>query len=121
MPVPVGTPDGPFYYPDVVVACGEEPEDPYVEDAPCFLVEVLAPNTESTDRREKLIAYRRLPGLRAYLIVAQNERVVERHFREEGGRWQTAFIEEGCLPVPCPPDRVPKGAGLSLEGIYAGL
>lgn len=114
MKVPV--PDGPFYYPDVMVACGEEPEDPYLEDDPCLMVEVLSPKTEATDRREKLLAYRKLPSLGAYLIVAQSEASVERHFRDEGGVWQTELIAEGCFPVPCPP-----GAELSLDDIYCGL
>jgi Uma2 family endonuclease len=114
MKVPV--PDGPFYYPDVVVACGREPEDPYLEDEPCLIVEVLSPNTASTDRREKLLAYRKIPSLRAYLIVEGDEAMIERHFRDEGGRWQTELVGEGSVPVPCPP-----GAGLSLAEVYEGL
>nr|MBA3793598.1 Uma2 family endonuclease [Rubrobacter sp.] len=47
-----------FYYPEVMVACGSEPENPYYEDAPCLVVEVVSPSTESTDRREKLAAYK---------------------------------------------------------------
>jgi len=58
-----------FYYPEVMVACGSEPENPYYEDAPCLVVEVVSPSTESTDRREKLAAYKRVPGLKAYLIL----------------------------------------------------
>ena len=46
------------YYPDVMVACGEEPEDPYIEDEPCLVVERLAPSSQNTDRREKLMVYR---------------------------------------------------------------
>jgi Uma2 family endonuclease len=61
-----------IYYPDVMVACGPEGEDPLVEDDPCLVVEVVSPRTETTDRREKLAAYKRMPGLRAYLIVAQD-------------------------------------------------
>jgi Uma2 family endonuclease len=114
MKVPV--PDGPFYYPDVVVACGTEPEDPYLEDEPCLIVEVLSPNTEATDRREKLISYRKLPSLQAYLIVEQSEAMVERHYRNESGRWQTDIVAEGAFQVPCPPD-----TELSLADIYAGL
>ncbi len=45
-----------IYYPDVMVACGSEPEDPYVESEPCLVVEVVSSNTEMTDRREKLAA-----------------------------------------------------------------
>lgn len=112
----VPTPDGPFYYPDVVVACGEEPEDPYIENAPCLIVEVLSESTEAIDRREKLLAYRKIPSLRAYLIVEQEGALVERHFRDEGGEWRTDLVDEGHIPVPCPP-----GAQLSLAGIYEGL
>jgi Uma2 family endonuclease len=111
------TPDDLFYYPDVVVACGEEPEDEYYEDEPCLIVEVVSPNTESKDRREKLVAYRKIPTLEAYLIVDQKRRHVERYFRDRNGEWNRAELTgEGSLPVPCPP-----GAELSLAEIYEGL
>ncbi|MGB3681411.1 MAG: Uma2 family endonuclease [Rubrobacteraceae bacterium] len=112
----VRVPDGLFYYPDVVVACGPEPEDPYLEDDPCLVVEVLSPTTASTDRREKLLSYRKLPSLRTYLIVEQEETLVERHFRDENDRWQTDVLEEGRFPVNCPP-----GAALTVAEIYEGL
>ncbi len=112
----VPTPDALFYYPDVVVACSPEPEDPYIEDAPCLIVEVISPSTESTDRREKLIAYRKSPSLRAYLIVEQDEARVERHFLDGNDRWRSELVEEGAVPIPCPPN-----AELSLADIYAGL
>jgi Uma2 family endonuclease len=59
------------YYPDVMVACGPDPGDPYVESEPCLVVEVVSSSTEQTDRREKLAAYKRMPGLEAYLIDSQ--------------------------------------------------
>lgn len=105
------------YYPDVMVACGEEPDDPYIEDAPCLVVEVLSPSSQNTDRREKLMVYRQIPSVEAYLIVHQETRRVERHFRDEEGIWRKAdLLEEGRFPAPCPPD-----AGLTLDGIYEGL
>jgi Uma2 family endonuclease len=111
------TPDGLGYYPDVMVACGREPEDPYLEDEPCLIVEVSSPSTAPTDRREKLLAYRNIPTLGAYLIVDQERWRVERHFRDDNGVWQRAGpVEDGRIPVPCPP-----GAELTLEGIYEGL
>lgn len=111
----VPTPDGPVYYPDVVVACGEEPEDPYLEDEPCLIVEVLSPSTALTDRREKLLSYRRISSLQAYLIVEQDEPMIERHFRDKSGAWQAEIFGEGTIEVPCP-----LGAQLSLSGIYEG-
>ena len=65
------TPDDLGYYPDVMVACGSAPEDEYLETDPCLIVEVLSPNTESKDRREKLVAYMKIPSLRTYLILDQ--------------------------------------------------
>lgn len=103
-----------FYYPDVMVSCGPEPEDPYIEDAPCLLVEVVSKSTASTDRREKATFYRRIPGLQAYWIVEQEERRVGRYWRIEDGEWQyEEVVGDGVLPCPCPPLR------LSLEEIYA--
>ncbi len=105
-----------FYYPEVMVACGSEPENPYYEDAPCLVVEVVSPSTESTDRREKLAAYKRVPGLKAYLILDQERMRVERHFRDEEGAWLRAdLVEEGRFSVPCPE------MSLALAEIYEGL
>lgn len=61
--VKVRTPEDVVYYPDVMVACEPDTDDLYVEQEPCLLVEVISPTTESTDRREKLIAYRTIPRL----------------------------------------------------------
>ena len=61
-----------FYYPDVMVACEPEPDDPYTGSEPCLVVEVVSPSTEATDRREKLAAYKKMPSPQAYLIVAQD-------------------------------------------------
>jgi len=54
--------DDVIYYPNVMVACGPEGEDPLVEDDPCLVVEVASLSSETTDRRE---AYQRMSGLRA--------------------------------------------------------
>lgn len=108
--------DDGFYYPDVMVACGPEPENPYYEDAPCLVIEVVSPSTESTDRREKLAAYKRVPGLKACLIVDQERMQVERHFRDEAGGWYRAdLVDEGHFSVPCPE------MSLTLAEIYEGL
>ena len=80
------------------------------------MVEVASPSTETTDRREKLAAYKRMPGLEAYLIVSQDRRWVERHFRGEDGTWRRAdLVDEGRFSVPCPE------TNLSLAEIYEGL
>ena len=108
--------DAIYYYPDVMVACGPEDDDPLVEHEPCLIVEVTSPSTETTDRREKAFTYRRIPSLKAYLIVDQNRRWVERHFRDANGEWhQGGLSDEGELPIPCPEMK------LSFDDIYEGL
>ena len=107
-----------IYYPDVMVACGPEGSDPRIEDAPCLVVEVVSPSTESIDRREKLAAYKWIESLRVYLIVDQDQRRVERHWRGDDGRWWTAAYEgAGHVPVACPG----TGLTLDLDAIYDGL
>jgi Uma2 family endonuclease len=102
-----------FYYPDVMVAC-EPDEDPLIEENPCLVVEVLSPNTEATDRREKLLAYRNLESLRAYLIVGTERRWIERHFLADDGTWRhEEHLGEGGIPIPCPPE-----ASLTLDDVY---
>jgi Uma2 family endonuclease len=105
-----------MYYPDVMVVCESSSDDPYVEQEPCLIVEVFSPSTEGTDSREKVAAYKRIPSLKAYLIVDQERPRVERHFRTDQGDWlQEDLIGDGDFLVPCPPIH------LTLARIYRSL
>lgn len=106
-----------FYYSDVMVACEQEPDDPYTESESCLVVEVVSPSTETTDRREKLAAYKKMPTVQAYLIAAQDRPWIERHWRGEDGVWRRAdLVDEGAVvPVPCPETQV------TLADVYEGL
>lgn len=79
--------DQAVYYPDVMVVCDPEDDDPYVKRRPCLLVEVLSPSTESIDRREKLLAYRGIPELQAFVILEQDFPAGIVHARDEHGSW----------------------------------
>ena len=62
-----------FYYPDIVVACGQTAvTDNYLEDA-TLIVEVLSDSTAHTDRAEKFFMYQQLPGFAEYVLVDQHE------------------------------------------------
>jgi Uma2 family endonuclease len=105
-----------IYYPDLLVTCDPTDLDAYVTRRPCLVIEVLSPSTTATDRREKFLAYVRVPTLLAYLIVHQDEQRIERNWREDGSEeWQTQLISEGPVPLPCP------GIELTVEQIYANL
>ncbi len=54
---------------------------------PALIVEILSPTTESYDREEKLAAYRTLPSLREFVLIAQDRMRVERWLRE-GDSWR---------------------------------
>ena len=102
-----------IYYPDIMVVCDDGDDDPYIKERPCLIVEVLSPSTESIDRREKLMAYRRIESLRAYLMVYQDQRRVARQWRDEQGAWWQAEVSgDGIVPIPCP------RLTLTLDDIY---
>lgn len=102
-----------FYYPDVLLTCDPTDREPLYKTAPCLIAEVLSPSTEVTDRREKLLAYRTLPSLRYYLLVAQDRRLVEVYRREADGGWRYEVSEDGTLAFDC--------GGLSLRLTLADL
>lgn len=103
-----------YYYPDVVVGCAEEPNDHEIHQ-PCFIAEVLSSSTLERDRREKLDAYFKIPTLKTYLLVSQEERRVEIYQKTPWNLWWSELVNEGSLEVPC------LEARLSLSQVYAGL
>lgn len=83
-----------FYYPDVVVTCQPvAPEAVYLTE-PALIVEVLSESTEGRDRLEKWTAYRALPSLREYVLIAQDRPAVEVYRRNEEG-WDQISLEIG--------------------------
>ena len=105
------------YYPDVLVYCGSPIAggEKLVQDA-LMVVEVASESTAGIDRREKRVAYQRLPGLRAYWIVSQTEQRVEVYSRDAGGPWQaTAYGPGDSIPTQWLTDEVTV-----LSAIYAG-
>jgi Uma2 family endonuclease len=87
---------GMYTYPDLVVVCGEAQfEDAQVDTLlnPTLIVEVLSPSTEAYNRGAKFGYYRQLPSLREYLLVAQDQVLLEHFVREEGGWLLTAATD----------------------------
>lgn len=71
-----------YTYPDVVVVCGE----PQFQDSnldtllnPIVIVEVLSPSTERKERGKKFAGYRQLNSLKEYVLIDQDEVLVERY------------------------------------------
>ncbi len=66
-----------FYYPDLMVCCGASDQSLHYRDDPILLCEVLSQSTERTDRVEKFDAYRTIPALEEYVLIAQDAPRVE--------------------------------------------
>jgi Uma2 family endonuclease len=81
-----------YYYPDVLVACDPTDNARYFRERPTVIIEVLSPETERTDRREKAIAYRQIPTVEAYVLVEQ-ERMAATILRRTEPGWQSDVIE----------------------------
>jgi Uma2 family endonuclease len=85
-----------YSYPDVVVVKGapqliNDEFDTLLN--PVLIIEVLSPGTESYDRGDKALAYRQIPSLREYVLVAQDKAVVEHWVRLEENKWQVEEIK----------------------------
>jgi Uma2 family endonuclease len=106
-------------YPDVTIVCGpleRDPDDPNTVTNPTVIVEILSDGTEAYDRGEKFHHYQRIPGLRAYVLVAQREARIEVFERGPGRRWTFEDVR--------PPDAAHIEAldcALPVGAVYAGL
>ena len=87
---------GSYFYPDVVIFCGEPQAEDNSSDTllnPTVIIEVLSPSTEARDRGEKFWHYQQLASLQEYILVSQDRVCVEHHLRE-GINWlRTEFRE----------------------------
>ena len=85
-----------YFYPDVVVVCGEPvPEDNIFDTLlnPTVIVEVLSPSTETYDRGEKFEHYQQITSLKDYMLISQDKVHVEHYCRQGTGWLQTEFAE----------------------------
>ena len=106
-----------YFYPDVVVVCGEPEFEDDVFDTllnPIVIVEVLSPSTEAYDRGEKFTRYKHIASLQEYLLVSQDKVSVEHH-RRHGTQWMLSHYRalEEVLQLPA------IGCELPLRDIYA--
>ncbi|MDM8550621.1 Uma2 family endonuclease [Desulfobacterales bacterium HSG2] len=79
-----------FVYPDAMVVCGEigfsENRTDIVTN-PVLIIEVISPSTEKFDRGDKFAYYRSLPSLREYVLISQNEPMVEVYYKQDEKTW----------------------------------
>lgn len=55
---------------------------------PTVIIEVLSPSTEQRDRGDKLLHYLQIDSLTDYLLVSQEQPLVEQYSRQADGQWR---------------------------------
>ena len=79
-----------FFYPDVSVVCDETQFADDERDVvlnPVVVVEVLSESTAAFDRGKKFQSYQQIESLQEYMLVSQDEHLVEHYLRQDDGHW----------------------------------
>lgn len=85
-----------FHYPDVSVVCVETQFADQHRDVilnPVLIVEVLSDTTAAYDRGKKFQSYQQINALQEYVLIAQDEPVVEQFVRQADGSWRYTKVE----------------------------
>jgi Uma2 family endonuclease len=98
--------------PDVVVTCSPIDHATPVIEEPVIIVEVISPSSEANDTGLRWLAYRKIPSLRHYLVLAQDQRLAQVHSRA-GDIWRERFVSAGTVELDEPPVR------LEIDVLYA--
>jgi Uma2 family endonuclease len=107
-----------FFYPDVSVVCAETEFADDQKDVvlnPILIVEVSSESTAAFDRGKKFLSYQQIDSLQEYLLVSQDEILVEGYARQGNATWLYTKVTglEGILTLPS------INCELALKDIYA--
>ena len=105
-----------YRYPDLMAAPLSDDKDEYLVFEPILAVEVASEDSASRDRGKKLDEYTHLPSMQYYLIVYQEELLIEFYARE-GENWMLQVFSQADEKIELPV----FGLQLSLEEIYASV
>ncbi|MEM6801710.1 MAG: Uma2 family endonuclease [Bacteroidota bacterium] len=83
------------FYPDASIVCGDYQRSEKDKNAlvnPILILEVLSESTAAFDRGAKFSNYRKISSLREYVLISQDEAMVDTYFRTESGLWEIKTI-----------------------------
>ncbi len=94
-----------FFYPDVSVVCGDDEFADNEKDVilnPTLIVEVCSESTAAFDRGKKFLSYQQIGSLQDYLLVSQDEILVEGYTRQGNDTWLYTKVTglDGSLTLP---------------------
>nr|WP_320015115.1 Uma2 family endonuclease [uncultured Desulfobacter sp.] len=86
-----------YVYPDIVIHCGDAAFEDNEFDTltnPVVIIEILSDSTEAFDRGKKFAYYRAISTLQEYILVSQEEYLVEQFKRSDAGKWEYRSYED---------------------------
>jgi len=109
-------PEGVYYLPDVMLTCDpRDLQDRKIKRHPQLVVEILSEGSVQRDRDEKFRAYLRLPSLRHFLLVAQDQIRVEVFAKLNDSRgWRFDYVDRLDDVIPL----AEIGVSLALRDVY---
>ncbi|PIE74399.1 MAG: hypothetical protein CSA18_05305 [Deltaproteobacteria bacterium] len=85
--------DDNIFYPDVLVDCNYDPNNPLFAGSPVLIIEVLSPSTADYDRGTKFNMYRQIASLEEYVIIEQKKMNVKIYRRINN--WKPTHYRKG--------------------------
>ena len=106
-----------YNYPDVMVSCDPNDDDPRTVHSPVLLIEVLSKSTEARDRGWKFEQSQLIPSLQQYVLVSQYRVLVDSFIRTDHGTWELTSLRKlsDVLLLPT------LGCRLAVAEIYEGI
>jgi Uma2 family endonuclease len=95
---------GLYSYADASVVCGQPDltNDPIPSlRNPQAIFEVLSTTTESYDRGKKFSQYRTIASFTDYVLLAQDQVMIEHYRRQLDGSWRYQELREGTVALAC--------------------
>jgi Uma2 family endonuclease len=86
-----------FYYPDLAITCDQRDQisDQNYLMHPKLIIEVLSDSTEAFDRGEKFADYKSIPELKEYILIHQDQILVEQFQRKSDTLWIPQIFRSG--------------------------
>jgi Uma2 family endonuclease len=113
-------PTGLYTYPDLLIVCGPPEYAAENRDTltnPRVVIEILSDSTEKYDRTTKFRHYKQLASVQEYVLVSQDEPLIERFTRLPDGTWAQAEF----VGLNASMQLVTAPVGVPLAEIYLGV
>ena len=107
--------DSQFTYPDVMVTChADDQRETRIARHPSLILEVLSASTAAHDRGWKFQQYQRLAELQQYVLISQNQVLVESFLRDADNAWKLTTLHHPADSLTLPS----IGLSITVAAIY---